>query len=313
MNLGTRQELDLNFDPQPQFRPKIASTPGPNSDPVAKQQTKQESESEVDSKPESETPELQLKAVLEVKFKDKELHPKMEQRTEVSEPESKKTIDMLLRLSDRLSDGSPSGKEEQFHVLPAESNRQDQQLRDRTNMTLPAPKSHNTTEAQFLLRPEQENAESKEPNILEIYNDNPLRYEIHSRPQSTWRAPLPSIEIGWAKISTNLTSITRLTNLPTIPKPCNSALIGFTTATAVWVGCFVVYLLTIKPPISSLAKKNPCAPGFVYAQTRKLSTQTTYFEGVMAFPEHAGVQEDGSPCPVFEDLDFESEIRSIAE
>lgn len=53
----------------------------------------------------------------------------------------------------------------------------------------------------------------------------------------------------------------------------------------------------------------PCEPGYVFAQTRRLSAHTTFFEGLVAFPEPRQALEDGRGCPVFRNLEVESEIR----
>ncbi|KAK9791251.1 putative Kinase-like domain-containing protein [Seiridium cardinale] len=110
-----------------------------------------------------------------------------------------------------------------------------------------------------------------------------------------------------------------LENPPTLssstipPKTGNLIFLGFTAATAVWIVVFAVFLLTARTSAPGSADQSPCAPGFVYAQTRKLSAQTTFFEGIMAFPEHAGTLEDGTACPVFEDLRMESEVKAVTE
>jgi serine/threonine-protein kinase SRPK3 len=88
------------------------------------------------------------------------------------------------------------------------------------------------------------------------------------------------------------------------------ALIAFVSATAVWVVMFAVFLAGARfggrSPMRPVVR-GPCEPGYVFAQTRKLSAHTTFFEGLMTFPEPQTL-EDGQECSVFRNMEVESEI-----
>ncbi|KAI0134565.1 kinase-like domain-containing protein [Xylariales sp. AK1849] len=92
------------------------------------------------------------------------------------------------------------------------------------------------------------------------------------------------------------------------PKTRHLLFVGFTAATALWL-LLIAYLIT-----SSLVNSrspepirigSSYEPGFVFAQTRRMSSTSTFFEGLMTFPEHAQL-ENGQERSPFENLGFES-------
>lgn len=114
---------------------------------------------------------------------------------------------------------------------------------------------------------------------------------------------------------------------PPQPPPTSSgarqlALVAFASATAVWAVLFAVFVARARLGGgggfniggggwggAANGGDGPCEPGYVFAQTRRLSAHTTFFEGLVAFPEPRQALEDGRGCPVFRNLEVESEIR----
>ncbi|KAI1841171.1 hypothetical protein JX266_012638 [Neoarthrinium moseri] len=83
--------------------------------------------------------------------------------------------------------------------------------------------------------------------------------------------------------------------------------IGFAASTAMCALLAALFFFAARAHETSAAQ-NACAPGFVYAQTRKLTDQTTFFEGAVTFPGQETL-DDGTQCPVFRDLNIDSEVK----
>ncbi|KAH6655586.1 kinase-like domain-containing protein [Truncatella angustata] len=96
-----------------------------------------------------------------------------------------------------------------------------------------------------------------------------------------------------------------------LPSTGGLTLLGFVLASVLFLSHLLVYMAANRTSARGTLIRKPCGPGFVSAQTRRLSAQTVFFEGVMAFPEHKGAMNDVTECPVFDDLRFESEVKAI--